>query len=246
MKQKLLILALMIALGTIVANAQSKHRHHVAPAAPAPVTATATPAPDDADEGIEAFSDTTSLAGAGTQADAEGFDDMSEEESTTVVSHDPDDYDNLFSWLESFHPESLGLFGSILGFLIAVFVVLLIVLVLLGPIILLIMVMRYLIRSHNDRVTLAEKAMESGRPIPEELLNIDRQSDEFLNRRGIRNIWIGIGMIIMFGIWDSSMLQGVGALVLCYGIGQLIIARSSRNKNREKFDKAEELFDEKR
>ena len=112
-------------------------------------------------------------------------------------------------------------------------------LVLLAPFIIIILVLRYLVREHNDRVTLAEKAMETGQPIPDELMAVDKQSDEYLHRRGIRNIWIGIGMALMFGIWGSDMLTGIGLLVLCYGIGQIMIARSSTKKNRDNFqDKA--------
>ena len=73
--------------------------------------------------------------------------------------------------------------------------------------------------------------METGQPLPEELMPVDKQSDDYLRRRGIRNIWIGIGMMVMFGIWDADMLTGVGALVLCYGIGQVFIARSSQKKD---------------
>ena len=42
-----------------------------------------------------------------------------------------------------------------------------------------------------------------------------------------------LGMAIMFGIWDASMLEGVGFLVLCYGIGQVLIARSSQKRNND-------------
>ena len=211
MKQKLMIFALMIALGT-TAVAQPKHRHHaVADTAAVVNNDTATAADKaNADEAIEAFSDTTSVR---VYVD-DDFDFVS------------DDFDDMPDWLVNFLGGSVGVVGGIfliLMLIIAVFLAL-------APFIVAILVMRYLIRRHNDRVTLASKAMETGQPLPEELMPVDKQSDDYLRRRGIRNIWIGIGMMVMFGIWDADMLTGVGALVLCYGIGQIFIARSSQKK----------------
>ena len=217
MKQKILIFALMFVLGT-AAVAQPKHRHHAVADTTAVVTNAAANA--NVDEGVEAFSDTTSIA----------------EENATVphvyVDDDFDfddfeDFEDMPGWLRSLLGGSIGVFGGIFIILMLIIAVLLA----LAPFVALVLILRYLIRQHNDRVTLASKAMESGQPIPEELMPVDKQSDEYLRRRGIRNIWIGIGMAIMFGIWDADMLTGVGFLVLCYGIGQVFIARSSKKKN---------------
>ena len=60
MKQKLMILVLMFVLGTVCVNAQPKHRHHaVATTAKDSTTMVAKPSND---EGLEAFSDTTSVS----------------------------------------------------------------------------------------------------------------------------------------------------------------------------------------
>ena len=224
MKQKLITLALMFALSTLCINAQPRHRHHAV--ATNDTVAAAVSEADANDEGIEAFSDTTSTAN-------EALDEDQAVTTVTTVSHNPDDYDDPFSWLQSFTFESLGVMGSIFAVLVALLVIAVVLLVLFAPFIIVILVLRYLVRQHNDRVTLAEKAMETGQPIPEELMSVDKQSDEYLRRRGIRNIWIGIGMAIMFGIWQSDMLMGLGFLVLCYGIGQVMIARSSMKKNQQ-------------
>ena len=217
MKQKILIFALMFVLGT-AAVAQPKHRHHAVADTTAVVTNAAANA--NADEGVEAFSDTTSIA----------------EENATVphvyVDDDFDfddfeDFEDMPRWLRSLLGGSVGVIGG-------TFIILMLIiagLLALAPFVALVLILRYLIRQHNDRVTLASKAMESGQPIPEELMPVDKQSDEYLRRRGIRNIWIGIGMAIMFGFWDADLLTGVGFLVLCYGIGQVFIARSSKKKN---------------
>ena len=213
MKQKLLIFVLMMTLGTMVVNAQPKHRHHAVAAQ------TAVAADTTAKDEIEAFSDTTSVAEENSTVPRVYVDDEFD-----FVS---DNFEDIPDWLVNFLGGSLGVVGGIfliLMLIIAVFLAL-------APFIAIVLILRYLIRRHNDRVMLAQKAMETGQPIPEELVPTDKQSDEYLRRRGIRNIWIGIGMGMMFGIWGADMLTGVGVLVLCYGIGQVMIARSSRKKN---------------
>ena len=214
MKQKLIAIALMLSLSANVNLAAPKHRHHQKTEV-VQKKDTTTQAQDE----VVAYSDTTSV------------DDEDEATTTTVNvgrhNIDYDDFENPFSWLESL-TVSTG------GVVIAVLVLLIILLIALSPFIILALILRLIIRRHNDRVTLAEKAMETGQPIPEELKPIDKQTDDYLWSRGIRNVAIGAGMFIMFWIWKSTILSGLGALVLCYGIGQMVIARTTANKNRDK------------
>lgn len=221
MKQKLIAIALMLSLSAGVSLAAPKHRHHQKTEA---VQQKDTTAQDE----VVAYSDTTSV-------------DEEEEEATTTTtttithSNSPwDDDDNPFSWLGP-------LTGSVGGILIACLVLLILLLIALSPFIILALILRLIINRHNDRITLAEKAMETGQPIPEELKPIDKQTDDYLWSRGIRNVAIGAGLFIMFWIWKSTMLSGLGALVLCYGIGQMVIARTSANKNRNRNDDIDPL-----
>ena len=92
-----------------------------------------------------------------------------------------------------------------------------------APLIIVFLVIRYLIRRHNDRMKLAEMAMEKGINVPESDRPIDKQSDEYLVKRGLRNAFLGAGLCAMFAWWDADFLAGIGALVFFYGIGQTII-----------------------
>lgn len=50
--------------------------------------------------------------------------------------------------------------------------------------------------------------------------------------KGVKNTSIGIGLIIMGMIIETSALAGIGFLVACYGIGQIVISRKqSKNNN---------------
>ncbi len=170
---------------------------------------------DSIEEGLEAFSDTTEAA-------IDYSDDYDDYEETSYDHFDwnPSHYDDPASWF-------LALTATTGGVIIAIFVVILVLLLLLSPFIILALILRLIIKRHNDRITLAEKAMESGQPIPDGIQGIDKMSDEYLWKRGIRNAAIGIGLMVMFWIWHSNTLVGIGALVLCLGIGQMVMSRTS-------------------
>jgi hypothetical protein len=220
MKQYLIALALTLALNAGAAGVQPRHRHHppteqVDPAQTKQPSALASAVDSSDTEGIEAYSDTTSAAVAG------GVD--------SVYQSSPDDSSTSIDF--DTHPLLRKILGGTIGVggtLIAVVVVLAILLCVLAPFIVLIFLLRYLINRHNNRVTLAEKAMETGQPIPDNLKPVDTGSAEFYRQKGIKNTAIGVGLFIMFWIWDSGLLMGIGALVACYGIGQIIIGKTSK------------------
>ena len=123
-----------------------------------------------------------------------------------------------------------GSFGAKAFAIVVLFTVLFFILL---PVIIVIMVLRHIIKRHNDKVALAEKAVENGQPIPEELLRVDKQSSEYLWKTGIRHVAIGVGLMVMFGIWGSETLIGIGGLIVCLGIGQLVMAKTSSKNHDE-------------
>lgn len=166
--------------------------------------------------GIEAFSDTTSIDTAvpniAIPDDADDDDDDDKAYSDYSMRHSSDPLDYL---------------GNVFGkgglVVIVVLCILFGLTIILAPFILAFFLIRYCIRRHNDRVRLAEKAMESGQPIPEGVRGFEVQSDEYLVKRGLRNAFLGIGIWVMFAIWGADFLAGIGALVCFYGVGQAVI-----------------------
>ena len=211
MKQYFIALALMLTLSASTMNAVPKHRHH-------PQTTAVVAAPDSASEGVDAYSDTTSV----DNSDAAAVDS----DDTAAA----DNYDSNYSTNNPFDYWNHSIGWGFGGVMLAILIIVLCFVFLLAPFIIVALVIRYLIKRHNDRVTLAEKAMETGQPVPESVKPVDKQSDDYLWKRGIRNMAIGCGLMLMFWFWDANALAGVGALVLCYGAGQAIMARTSANK----------------
>ena len=219
MKKILFSLALLLTLGSTAPVSAQHHRHTprtttVAnqPSASPQASAQATPQP--ADDGIEAYSDTTSLDTASTAAatDADDADDI----------YNPGRYNDPFSWL-------VAMFSSGVGSMIATLIILLMLLFFLMPLIILILIIRYFVRRHNDRVRLAEMAMQHGYPLTDEQMPLSRKSPDYMWRRGVRNVSMGVGFVLFFWFLGAEPLMGIGGLMACLGLGQMFMVRYNYN-----------------
>ena len=48
-------------------------------------------------------------------------------------------------------------------------------------------------------------------------------SDRALFNKGVKNICLGVGLAICLGIWMGDFGVGIGALIICIGIGELLV-----------------------
>ena len=67
--------------------------------------------------------------------------------------------------------------------------------------------------------------MEMGQLPPAKADAAFAESDEMLWKKGVKNSALGLGLALMFFMFDAEGLAGVGLLVLCYGLGQVYMAR---------------------
>lgn len=51
----------------------------------------------------------------------------------------------------------------------------------------------------------------------------DPARDRTLFNKGIRNICLGVGLAVLFGIWMGDFGVGIGVLFVCIGIGELLV-----------------------
>ena len=224
MKKAILALALVMSMGATQvswASSAPKHRYHptaqqvdqqdaqekAADGKPASAEQKAS-AQDDGP--LEAYSDTACADTAIN--DACDYDDTRAYHSKYSLEN----YDDPFDFIGS-------VFGSGMLGVVVIFCVIFGLLFILAPLIVFILLIRYLVRRHNDRIKLAEMAMEKGINVPENDRPIDKQSDEYLVKRGLRNVFLGAGLCAMFSWWNVDFLAGIGALIVFYGLGQTII-----------------------
>jgi hypothetical protein len=220
MKKYFISLLMILAFGIIADAAAQHHRHHPSSSVNIKVSK------DSSNVGITAYSDTTTTDSA----------DSDTTDTDTVVStsnNSNNDYDSSTPdrFFERFANSgfSMGAFS----FLIAVVGIVAI----LSPIILVAVILYFIFRNRNQKYKLAQAAIAQGKSVPQELLREDRQTNEYLWSRGIRNASIGLGLVCMFWIIGAEPLIGVGLLVFFMGVGQAIIAKtthkSERNKNED-------------
>lgn len=185
-------------------------------------TTTNAPAVNDStdEEGIVAYSDTT-----GTDAG---------EDSVTYYNGQGGNNGKL-DWNGN-HPAplleqwALKMLGGTAGFWASAFAMLVVTLVFLflcSPFIVLGLFIWYLVRRNRQRLDFARQAMENGQPIPQEMLSMELQTDSYMWSKGVRNVFLGLGLIV-FGLFVSiEILSAVGALLICMGAGQCVIAKTS-------------------
>lgn len=113
-------------------------------------------------------------------------------------------YDDPFDFLGSVFGKGALIFFIILFSILGL-------LFIFAPLIAIFLIVRYLMRRHNDRIKLAEMAMEKGINVPESQRPIDKQSNEYLVKRGLRNAFLGAGLCAMFAFWGADFLAGIGA-----------------------------------
>ena len=168
------------------------------------------------DKGVEAYSDTTS--GAKDEADSLLAAATGQAGKQHVVTDDLDDDfgSNFLSRMFSDRQTVNALFAA---FLLCILFVM--------PFVVIIMLIRYFIKRHNDNVLLAEKAIEKGYPLSS--LPTARKWNVYYNQKqwekGVRQIFVGAGLMVLALCLRNAALFGVGALVIFMGIGQLVIRR---------------------
>lgn len=193
-------------------------------------TATATtnaPAVNDStdEEGIVAYSDTTE-----TDAQGDSVTYYNGKGNTASLDWNNDQADSL---LERWALELLGGTAGFWASAFATLVVILVFLFLCSPFIVLGVFIWYLVRRNRQRLDFARQAMENGQPIPQEMLSMELQTDSYMWSKGVRNVFLGLGLIV-FGLFVSiEILGAVGALLICMGAGQCVIAKTSGKGERK-------------
>ena len=206
MKKYLIAIAMVLTLSLNADAAAQKHRH--------------TPRTEQVDttknsrDAIEAFSDTTAVAGDSIDAYAH--------RQHISISADEDVNGVFEDIFQNFDKTAIAgmFFAAVIVFIIFV----------LAPILIIIAVFYFINKNRKDRIKLAQMAMEKGQPIPDELLKEKQDpmgKDEY--QTGIRQMFTGVGLAIFLGLVAGKIGFGIGALVFCIGLGKWFIARQSGN-----------------
>ena len=213
MKQLLITLTMLLVLGLTTEAVAQKHRHTPQPQQTELVDSTSK-------NGVEAFSDTTSTASTPTAADDNfPFDDEDDYVVTT----------NLDRFFDHFGVMQTGLAGMFF-----VLIVLLIIFVL-SPLLIIIAVFYFVNKNRKDKMRLAQMAMQQGQPIPNQLLNEKPADANDEYQKGMRQCFVGVGLMVFLGYAAGQVGFGIGALVFCIGLGKVFASKTSRKNDHGDF-----------
>ena len=215
MKKIIITLTMLLALGVGVHAASQKHRH--TPQAPTELVDSANK------DAVEVYSDTTGTDTAVTHT-------RSHKGTVTINTpwhshtYDVDD-DDIGRWLNSIDGNDLMGMFFVLCIISIIFV--------LAPVLIIIALFYFINKNRKQKMKLAQMAMQQGQPIPEQLLedkpgNVD---DEY--QKGMRQCFVGVGLMVFLGYAAGNVGFGIGALVFCIGLGKVFASRSARKNNRE-------------
>lgn len=219
MKKVLIVFTLMLTLGMSVQAASQNHRH----------TPRGTELVDTTKQssGVDAFSDTTSIDSAYSSS----FDDDWD-------SDDPVEK-GVGKMLENIFSDSAVVPGMVIA------IIAIVIIFLLAPLLIIIAIFYFVNKNRKEKMKLAQMAMEKGQPIPDELLNNvpDEVSDEY--QKGMRQCFVGVGLMIFLYFAAGTIGFGIGALVFCIGLGKVLAAKSvgKRTPNNNNDDLTQQDYD---
>jgi hypothetical protein len=209
MKKYLFALSMMLVLTTTAVTAQKQNQ---------PVPPSKELVDSTRQDEVEVFSDTTSI-------DTAGVNEPLVTRRTVNINLTNASFQDLKEII-----GSMGLTGlsSAMVFATVLFTILLVF----APILVLALIFFFIYKNRKERMRFAEQAMRNGQPVPNQAMQPQQQPAEpDIWTKGMRQVFLGIGLAVLFGILKSEIGIGVGALVICIGAGNLVIAKRQKEKN---------------
>jgi len=163
------------------------------------------------EDALEAYSDTTGVT------------------DTTVVSqrHRIGGYLNDDTLVNNIL-DGIGVSG-IMGMVFVLCILLIIFII--APVAILALLFFFIYKNRKQKMKLAEMAMKQGQPIPDQLLVEQKESEDTVWQKGIRQTCLGVGLLAFFGYTGSTLGIGIGIIVTAIGVGKLVIVKTT-NKDK--------------
>lgn len=218
MKKILITLTMLLVLGMTTEAVAQKHRH--TPQQAELVDSTSK-------NGVEAFSDTTSIdTGAVTKHRSTvtvTTQTSPWSSNTTTYEVDDDDISDMMDHV----------FGNIDKGIAGMFFVLMVLFIIfvLSPVLIIIALFYFINKNRKEKMRLAQMAMQQGQPIPEQLLKEQPDNVDEEYKKGLRQCFVGVGLMIFLGFAAGTVGFGIGALVFCIGLGKVFVSKTANQKN---------------
>lgn len=111
-----------------------------------------------------------------------------------------------------------------------------------APVVIIGLIVYLIVKSRNQKLRLAELAIQNGQPIPEFIKK--KEEEEAPGTKGIKCMFIGIGLFIALLLMGLKSISGFGLLVMFIGCGQFVIANWTRwTSKKDKGNSTDESHD---
>ena len=217
MKKVLFTMALLLTLSMGMQAAGQKHRH--------------TPRQEQVDTtnngGVVVFSDTTSSDTVTVTKHNAKFTVTTRTSpwstNTTTYEMDDDDFGNMISnaFSEMRGKDIAGMF-----FVLCV----LLILFVLAPVFIIIALFYFINKNRKEKMRLAQMAMQQGQPILYQLRNNSPTDADGEYQKGMRQCFVGVGLMVFLGYAAGQVGFGIGALVFCIGLGKVFASKTAQKK----------------
>ena len=210
MKKILILMTLVLALTMGVQAAGQKHRH--------------TPRQEQVDS-VVAYSDTT-----GTDSVTKTYSrkvtvtTRTSPWSTRTTTYDMDEDDDFSDFM--FGSVMKNMDRGILGMFFALCVLL--TLFVIAPVAIIIALFYFINKNRKQKLKLAQMAMQQGQPIPNQLFEEKPANADEEYQKGMRQCFVGVGLMVFLGYAAGNVGFGIGALVFCIGLGKVFASRTAR------------------
>jgi len=99
------------------------------------------------------------------------------------------------------------------------------------PLLIIFLVFYFQYKNRKAKYKLAEQALASGQPIPEDVVkSVSNTPDKNLLNKGIKNIFLGIGLFVFLWALTEFAIGSIGLLVMFIGIGEVVIYYVNKDK----------------
>ena len=163
-------------------------------------------------DAIELYSDTTSASQPVVAAD-DAQDDTSVQSPSSTINQ----------WVQKLDSDDIAGMLFVLAIIFIIFV--------LSPVLIIVALFYFIYKNRKEKMRLAQMAIQQGQPIPEGLLK-DQLDDWGQNdyQKGLRQCFVGIGLMVFLGYAAGHVGFGIGALVFCIGLGKVFSSRTALKK----------------
>lgn len=210
MKKILILMTLVLTLSLGVQASGQKHRH--------------TPQAEQVDS-VVAYSDTT-----GTDSVTKTYSrkvtvtTRTSPWSTRTTTYDMDEDDDFSDFM--FGSVMKNMDRGILGMFFALCVLL--TLFVIAPVAIIIALFYFINKNRKQKMKLAQMAMQQGQPIPNQLFEEKPANADEEYQKGMRQCFVGVGLMVFLGYAAGQVGFGIGALVFCIGLGKVFASRTAR------------------